>query len=289
MTIASVALRVQQLQWRDQVLILARLLEGRSESAQFRASEIDRLFQDLGLPGPAKTPNVLAALRRAQMVRPIASHGVWRLTPKGRSTSTELISDMDLTALVAEASLRGGPDFGNAVHPVIPPTFAPPGLLGPLRQFIAEHPFDTNVFGMTRFPDEQDSTQSDPLASAIRVARETCALHGLRFHLASDRAIVDDLWTNVTAHAWASRYGIGFFEDRRGKGLNYNLTIEVGAMLVTGRRLALLRDKSIAKMPTDLVGAIYKPVDLDIDRQVSDAIHRWLRDDLSLPECKHCP
>jgi hypothetical protein len=223
------------------------------------------------------------------MITPLKAHGGWRLTPLGRSKSTELISDMDLTALVAEASLRGGPDFGSAVHPAIPPSFAPPGLLGPLRQFIREHPFDTNVFGMTRFPDEQDSTQNDPLASAIRVARETCSSHGLQFHLASDRAIVDDLWTNVTAHAWASRYGIAFFEDRRSRGLNYNLTIEVGAMLVMGRRLALLRDKSIARMPSDLVGKIYKPVDLDVDRQVSDAIHRWLRDDLSLPACKACP
>jgi len=50
---------------------------------------------------------------------------------------------------------------------------------------------------------------------------------------------------------WAGRYGIGFFEDRRARGINYNLTIEVGGMLVMGRRLALLRDaRSSAYRPT---------------------------------------
>jgi hypothetical protein len=201
-----------------------------------------------------------------------------------------LIGEMDLAALVAEASLVGGPDLGRALHPVVPPSLAPPVLLHPLRGFLANHPFDLNVFGMTRFPDEQDSARNiDPLASALSITREVCGDHRLEFHLASDRAIVDDLWMNVTAHTWASRYGIAFFEDRRGKGLNYNLSIEVGAMLVIGRRLALLKDKSIAQMPTNLVGQIYRPVDLDLASDVSNAVHAWIRDDLALGPCKRCP
>jgi len=46
------------------------------------------------------------------------------------------------------------------------------------------------------------------------------------------------------------------------RGVNYNLTIEVGGMLMTGRRCALLKDSSIERLPTDLVGQIYKPVEL---------------------------
>ena len=99
-----------------------------------------------------------------------------------------------------------------------------------------------------------DETDPDPVASALEVAAQACGGHGLKLQLASDRAIVDDLWGNVAGHMWASRYGIAFFEDRRGRGMNYNLTIEVGAMLMTGRRCLLLKDKSTPKMPTDLVG-----------------------------------
>jgi hypothetical protein len=55
---------------------------------------------------------------------------------------------------------------------------------------------------MTRFPDEQDEANPDPLGPALEIARDACASHGLEFHLASDRMIVDDLWANVAAHMW---------------------------------------------------------------------------------------
>jgi hypothetical protein len=141
---------------------------------------------------------------------------------------------------------------------------------------------------MTRFPDDDDTTP-DPLLPVIAVARDVCRAHGLEFHLASDRAIHDDLWTNVAAHMWASQFGIAFFEDRRDRGVNYNLTIEVGAMLMTGRRCALLKDASIGKLPTDLVGKIYKSVDFDEMQTVTAALHSWARDDLVLGACPNCP
>jgi len=140
---------------------------------------------------------------------------------------------------------------------------------------------------MTRFP-VTNQTELDPVSSAIDVARAACDAHGLEFHLASDRAIVDEQWANVAAHMWASKYGIAFFEDRQSRGVNYNMTIEVGAMVMTGRRCALLKDKSIETMPTDLVGKIYKSVDLDEMGTVADALHHWLRDDLGLSRCSAC-
>jgi hypothetical protein len=142
---------------------------------------------------------------------------------------------------------------------------------------------------MTRFPDEQDDSVPDPVAYALEEARAACGCHGLELHLASDRKIVDDLWANVAAHMWACRYGIGFFEDRRSRGVNYNLTIEIGGMLTTGRRVALLKDSSISSPPTDLVGKIYTSIDFEDTCAVHDALHIWLRDDLRLGECDRCP
>jgi len=195
---------------------------------------------------------------------------------------------MDLAALVAESQGETAPAFALMPHPTLPPWLAPPELLQPLREFLADHPFELNVFGMTRFPDEQDASDPDPMASALEVSRIACADHGMEFHLASDRKIVDDLWSNVDAHMWACRYGIGFFEDRRKKGVNYNLTIEVGGMLTIGRRLALLKDLSIEQIPTDLVGKIYTELNLDDPSAVSAIIHTWLRADLRLGPCRNC-
>ena len=140
---------------------------------------------------------------------------------------------------------------------------------------------------MTRFP-EASSEDRDPLGIALGRAREICAAHGLTCHLASDRAIHDDLWSNVAAHMWACRFCIAFFEDRVGRGMNFNLSIEVGSMLITGRRCALLKDTTIASMPTDLVGRIYKPVDLGALDTVEDAIHTWIRNDLTLGAYSKC-
>lgn len=285
----SVALRVQRLPVAEQVLALSRLAEVRSESGRFAPVALDDLYDDFGLPRPAKVSNVLSRLEdRDYVSRLRGSRGSWRLTPAGRAKSVELIGDVDLAALVAEAATERPPLFGHTTHPLIPPSLAPPELLPPLRAFLDEHAFDSNVFGMTRFPDEQDESDPDPLAVVLDAIREACALHGLEFHLASDRMIVDDLWANVAAHMWACRYGIAFFEDRKGRGINYNLTIEVGSMLMSGRRLALLKDASIERLPTDLVGRIYKSVDFDDLNGTAAAIHLWLRDDLGLGACPSC-
>jgi hypothetical protein len=213
----------------------------------------------------------------------------WALTPEGRERVRQLVADIDVAALTTESIRTTAASLGGAVHPVIPPTLAPPALLQPLRGFLADHQFERNVFGMTRFPDEElEAKGPDPVAPALDIARRVCELHGLEFHLASDRAMHDDLWMNVSAHMWASHYGIAFFEDRRERGLNYNMTIEVGGMLLAGRRCLLLKDASIKKMPTDLVGQIYKAVDLDNAGQVARAVHTWIREDLVLGPCSDC-
>ena len=280
----SIGLRVQALDPHDQTLVIASIAEARGETGDFRPSELDGLFHDLRLPSPRHISNVLAKLEREEFVRRGRDRGLWRLTPKGRSHASSLVTDMDLAALAAEAA-TSGTRIGTAPHPIILPSLAPPALVEPLRRFVRGHPFDTNVMGMTRFP---DPARGDPVAPALEVAREVCGTHGLEFHLASDRAIHDDLWTNVAAHMWASRYGIAFFEDRVERGMNYNLTIEVGAMLMTGRRCALLKDKSVERMPTDLIGRIRKDVDLDDLSTVVQALHTWIRDDLSLGSCPAC-
>lgn len=186
---------------------------------------------------------------------------------------------MDLAALSAEAARPQVAFLGATAHPVIPPSLAPPGLIGPLQEFLAEYPFERNVFGMTRFP-VAESGELDPIAPALERAAAVCDSHGLAFHLASDRHIVDDLWPNVAAHMWGCRYGIAFFEARTERGLNYNLNIEVGSCLVLGRRMALLKDTSLDAMPTDLVGHIYLSVDLDDSDSVSTALDGWITSSL---------
>jgi hypothetical protein len=281
----TVGVRIQNLAVGDQVLTLARLAESRSATGRVSPSHIETLFDEFGLPRPGKTSNVLVSLEKKGLMARVKAGGRvpnWQVTPVGRKRSTELADDMDLAALTAEASRQSVTLLANTPHPVIPPSLAPPELVRPLHAFLAEHPFELNVFGMTRFPGKTDKGELDPIAPAIEIARTTCAAHGLEFHLASDRLIVDDLWPNVAAHLWGSQYGIAFFEDRTGKGLNYNLNIEVGSCLVLGRRLAILKDEPVKELPSDLTSKIYKTVDLTATKTVADALTKWIRDDLNV-------
>jgi hypothetical protein len=113
--------------------------------------------------------------------------------------------------------------------------------------------------------------------------------HGLSLHLASDRQADDELLGNVAAHMWACQYGVVIIEDRTGSGLNSNVAIELGGMLMTGRRCMILKDLTVPKMPTDLVGHIYKSVDLDQVEEVVAAAHIWVSEDLGLGRCAKCP
>ncbi|HEV2840931.1 MAG TPA: hypothetical protein VGW39_06380 [Chthoniobacterales bacterium] len=283
-----VGVRLQKMDAAEQTIILARLAETRNDDGEFAPKQLEDLFVSSALPKPSKVSNAIAKLQKQGYLTNGRRKGAWRITPFGRQASLALFSNLDLTAFSAESKI-GLSFLGHVAHTVVPPVLGPPSLISGLQKFLVAHPFEKNVFGMTRFPEIGDKAAApDPIGPALEIAREVCSAHGLEFHLASDRAIDDDLWKNVAAHMWASQYGIAFFENRSGKGLNYNLTIEVGGMLITGRRCALLKDSSIDRMPSDLVGQIYKSIDFDKSATVRKSLHQWIRDDLSLGTCATC-
>lgn len=277
----AVALRLQRLEVQAQTLVLAALAADRTEGNVVTPAAVMQLFDAFALPAPGKIGNVFASLKMKKYLTPTTGRGMYKVTPVGRAYIQEKVSALDVVALIAEGATENAPLLGHTATSLVPFTLAPPSLVQPLRGFLADHPFDTNVFGMTRFPDAKAGTK-DPVERALSVTRTVCQEHGLEFHLASDRAITDDVWSNVMAHMWGSRYGIGFFEDRVARGLNYNLVTEVGAMIMTGRRVALLKDGSIDKMPTDFVGMIYKSVDLADEKTVRDSVENWLKHDLRI-------
>jgi hypothetical protein len=276
-----VALRLQRLDLQFQALVLGQLAASRSDDGSFSPGTAFQLFHDFALPAPAKIGNVFTALTKKKWFAKQPQRAAYKVTPAGQAKVRGQMTALDLVALVAESAHKNAPVFGRTEHALVPVHLAPPALVRPLQSFLADHPFDTNVFGMTRFPDAKAGT-ADPVGRALAIVREVCAESGLEFHLASDRAIVDDLWDNVTAHMWACRYGVAFFEDRVDRGLNHNLLIEVGAMIMSGRRCALLKDGSIEKLPTDFVGMIYKSVDLPAEDAVAQVVRTWIKDDLTV-------
>jgi DNA-binding transcriptional LysR family regulator len=266
----------------EQVLVLGQLATLHASDQWFVPNHVADLFRDLRLPSPGNISQVLAGLERRGLVRRRGNGSAgWTLTPFGRQHLVEMEMNIDAAAVEREELSTRGAGFANTRHSLVPAFLAPRGWLPAIGRFLQQHEFETNVFCMTRFP----SSPSEPLSASIEKAGAALALHRLELHRADDAQIVDDLWGNVAAYMWACSYGLAFFE---GTSINLNLTIEVGAMLATGRRCALLRDASVEEMPTDLVGQIYKEVRLDSLDTVSSAVHRWAADDLGLGRCTEC-
>jgi hypothetical protein len=212
------------------------------------------------------------------------------VTPEGRERIRELVGDLDVAAIEAEVAPAGSAELQRAQHPTIPPELAPVRFAVGIGRLLDRFPFDQNVFCMTRFPkDEKVDAYPDPVKQVINTAREVLEKHGLHLHLASDRAADDELFGNVAAHMWACKYGVGLFETRYGSEFNDNLQIEVGGMLMAGRRVALLKDRDTPDMPTDFVGHIYKSVDLEDLPAVAERLHNWAAEDLGLGRCSDCP
>lgn len=281
-------LTIQELaQVVDRVLVLGEIAGQRGQRGWFNPSDVMHLFETFRVPRPADIANnLLAAEKRGFTVRR-PKLPKWSLTPLGRKRVHELVGSIDLTKLSPEMTGVAGAEFGDGFHSVLPPTLAPVQWSAGIARMLRRFPFERNVFCMTRLPDKTDP--SDELHGAIARCREVLDQHGLQLHLATDRVFDDALLGNVAAYIWACKYGLGIAEKRQDETLNYNMLAEVGAMEIAGRRCALLKDTTVKSLPTDLVGQIYKSVDLQDLTGVGAAVHGWAAEDLGLGRCSRCP
>ena len=212
------------------------------------------------------------------------------MTPVGRQEVLKLMGTVDAKDVEAELAGTPGAEFVSALHTTIPPSLAPARWQAGIARLLERYPFEQNVFCMTRFA-RRGATLPDPIPAVIERLRGAAAGHDLVLHVASDRQAEDDLFGNVGAHMWACQYGIGLLENRLGAttGLNDNVLIELGSMMVTGRRCAILKDRTAPAAPSDLTAQLYKSVDFDDLGAVENAAHLWIADDLGRGRCAGCP
>ncbi len=265
------------------MLAVGALASLRSPGGVFTTKEVGDLLSDLRLPPNANVSAALGRLRTQNFLMKPAKNS-WALTPLGEQRLREEASHVPTEALVIDLGHTPGSEFGERHHSLIPPFLGPMGAAPGLSRILSDAPFEQNVMLITRFPKGPE----DHFAQLIDKLRDAVAAHGLLLQVASDGMAEDTLWANVVTYMWASKYAIVLMDSADGV-LNSNVLIEIGGMLMTGRRCAILRDKSVPTMPSDLVGHIYKATDLsDHDASVAE-IHKWIRDDLGLSECDACP
>lgn len=271
---ASLPVQIQTVGgFQDQTLIMAHIAALRQSDRVAAPAHIRDAFVALRVPPPANISNYLNRLARDQLVMQV-SPATWALTPLGGERIRHLMEGTTDKALMALEQIAEEPALAAVPHHLIPPELAPGQFHEGIGRFLEGHPFERNVFGISRY----SRSDSDPMDQALSMSREACSQSGFEFHLASDRTVEDFLLSNVAACMWACRYGIAVLENRVGEGLNYNVVLEVGAMIATGRRCLLLKDSSCPDLPTDLVGHIYSSINLEAPETVSDAVNSWLKD-----------
>lgn len=275
----NVPLQIQLLGgFQEQTLVLTHVAELQDAEAASAAS-ILATYVALHLPLPSNVSADLARLaKKGYVMKP--AKGFWAVSPLGKERIRELMAEVSDQQLKALGQYGDEPAFGGAPHHLIPPDLAPAKFYEGIGRFLEGHPFDRNVFGMARFPREE--VDDDPMEMALTVSRDTCLQLGLELHLADDRIVDDILFGNVGAAMWACRYGIAILENTVEEGLNYNAVLEAGAMLVTGRRCLILKDKTIPTLPTDLTGHIRESVNIREPASLRKTIRKWITKDLAL-------
>ncbi|MDQ4125689.1 MAG: hypothetical protein M3134_08830 [Actinomycetota bacterium] len=273
----------------ERVLVAGEVAGVRNGGLRFTTADVIALFDLLHVPQPSNVSARLAQLRSKKLVVRNRDES-WALTPGGRLHAQGVVGQIDKSRVRLELAALPGAALGGVRHSSIPPILAPLKWSQAATRLHEKSPFEKNVFLMTRFPQKGPAdVPPDPLEGVIEAIDRALSDHGLKLHRADDRQLDDDLLGNVAGYMWACQYGIGLIENRVGHGVNHNVLIELGGMLMTGRRCGILRDTvTEPDLPSDFVGQIYKPVDFDDHAAVAKATHDWVALDLGLGSCPSC-
>lgn len=141
-------------------------------------------------------------------------------------------------------------------------------------EFLKDHPdIDRNVFLMMRFK------KSEVHSRITQVLRQQMVQYGLNLTRADDKEYADDLWDNVCLYMLGSKYGVAVFEEIDEREFNPSVALELGFMLAQNKRCLILKDRRMPKMPTDIVGKLYKEFDTyNIENSIIPCVQAWVRD-----------
>lgn len=146
--------------------------------------------------------------------------------------------------------------------------------VGAMNPVLADYPKTAfNAFLMMRFA---DTPVNRALVEEVGASLSRYAISVLR---ADQHTYSDSLWENIRYYMDACDLGIAVFDQAASNDFNPNVSLELGYMMAGKKRLLLLKDRTLPKMPSDLVGHLYKEFDpADVTRTVRQATQSWLRD-----------
>lgn len=87
----------------------------------------------------------------------------------------------------------------------------------------------------------------------------------------------EEIWSNIRVYLDCCQFGIAVFDKSIRQKYNPNVALEVGYLMASDKKICLLKDKDLEKLPSDLLAKLYKEYDLsDLESSISAALNKWL-------------
>ena len=143
-----------------------------------------------------------------------------------------------------------------------------------LARFKVDYPDAAHVaFVMMRFG---PSPAHDRILGGIKTSLTQYGLVGLR---ADDKQYHDDILWNIITYIYGCGFGVAVFERLLDDDFNPNVSLEVGYMMALRKEVCLLKDQTLPKLPTDLVGRLYRSFNTqDPVKTIIPQLESWLKD-----------
>ncbi|WP_292347977.1 DUF2321 domain-containing protein [Methanoregula sp. PtaB.Bin085] len=132
-------------------------------------------------------------------------------------------------------------------------------------------PPEKTAFIMMRFG---ATAQHREILDVITTALKNNKISGLR---ADSLIFHEDLYYNILTYLHGCDFGVAVFEVIEDPEYNPNVAFEVGFLKALGKPVCLLKEKSLEKLPTDLIGKNYNEFDInDCEKSIQDELNYWI-------------
>lgn len=126
-----------------------------------------------------------------------------------------------------------------------------------IDRFLSDSPYEKNVLIMMTFA-FNDPDVGEHYSETLNVIRKALAARGLNGFITTDKRYHPTLFGNLQVYLAGCKAGIAVFDNFiPHKANNPNVAMEAGWLMAQGKPLAILKDKSLEKLPSDWAGHLY--------------------------------
>ncbi len=147
-----------------------------------------------------------------------------------------------------------------------------------INDFLKDSSYENNVFIMMTFA-FHDSNHGNKYKEILEHIRSTLARRGLRGFIVTDKRYDETVYGNLQIYINSCSAGIAVFDNLiPEKQHNPNVAMEAGYMMAQGKPVAILKDNSLPKLPSDWAGHYYYGFNSHSPATLVEGLEKWLQD-----------